>query len=56
MNLAPPPCFAFSAATPHWRDSGGYSSVISRTLSLGIAQDEKEDARGTDSHSECWLL
>ena len=33
--------FAFNAATAHRRDSGGSSSVISRTLSLGIAQTKR---------------
>src|ERR1700677_2928828 len=39
-TLARSPRFAFNAATAHRRDSGGSSSVISRTLSLGIAQTQ----------------
>jgi hypothetical protein len=37
-TLARYPHLAFNAATAHWRDSGCSSSVISRTLSLGMAQ------------------
>jgi hypothetical protein len=37
-TLARSPRFAFNAATAHRRDSGGKTSVIGRTISLGIAQ------------------
>jgi len=37
-TLARYPHFAFNAATAHWPDSGSPSSVISRTLSRGMAQ------------------
>ena len=42
MTLARSSCYAFNAATPHWRDFGGLTSVISRTLSLGIAQTKRK--------------
>ena len=40
-TLARSPRFAFNAATAHRRDFGGSSSVISRTISLGIAQTKR---------------